>query len=318
MRRRRSGSGAGVNYVQMRAFNAVATHGSFSRAARALGVSQPAVTVQVRSLEEAVGVRLFHRRGASVELSADGRDLHLKARRIFAMIDDLDQSLTSTSEMRAGHLTVGLCGPYFVMDLLAAYIARFPAIEVKARMGNSAGLLADLAEHRVDVAMLTQTEPDPRYFNLLYARQTVTIFVHREHPWAGRNAVRMAELDGRKMVQREVGSTTREIFEHAAARAGVHPRVVLELGSREAVREAVAAGIGFGVVLEAEFGRDDRLVAIGVEDADLQAGEYLVCLPDSLDLRIVRAFVDLTREHAGREGDLTINTAYDIVIFCRC
>jgi aminoethylphosphonate catabolism LysR family transcriptional regulator len=286
-----------VNYVQMRAFNAVATHGGFSRAARALGVSQPAVTVHVRSLEEAVGTRLFHRHGATIELSADGRDLHLKVRRIFAMIEDLDHSLTSTSEMRAGHLTVGLCGPHFVMDLLAAYIDRFPSIELKARMGNSAGLLSELADHRVDVAMLTQTEPDPRYFNLLYARQTVMVFVGRDHPWAGRNALRISELHDQRMVQRETGSTTRAIFEHAVARAGVHPRIVLELGSREAVREAVAAGIGFGVVLEAECWRDDRVAAIGLEDADLQAGEYLVCLPDSLDLRIVRTFVELTREH---------------------
>ncbi len=95
------------------------------------------------------------------------------------------------------------------------------------------------------------------------------------------------------MVMREEGSATRRILETALTAAGVQPEVMMEIGSREALREAVAAGLGVGIVSEAEMGRDDRLVAFGIADVELESWESVVCLKERRNVRTVQAFYDL-------------------------
>ena len=97
------------------------------------------------------------------------------------------------------------------------------------------------------------------------------------------------------MILREEGSSTRQILEAALAEAGVSPQVVMEIGSREALHEAVAAGLGIGVVSAAELGADDRLKAINISDVNLEAQEYVVCLKERRNVRTVQAFFDLAR-----------------------
>jgi DNA-binding transcriptional LysR family regulator len=110
--------------------------------------------------------------------------------------------------------------------------------------------------------------------------------------------VRLAELAGQRVILREQGSTTRRIFETAVARAGLLLGDVLEIGSREGVREAVAAGLGVGIVAQTEFGRDPRVRALEVVDAELASTEYVVCLAERRSLRIVSAFLELVEKAA--------------------
>ena len=282
-----------MNYAQIKAFHAVATEGSFTKAAEALRVSQPAVTIQVKALEEAYGVLLVHRRGHRVMLTDLGARLLDVTRRVFGLMEEADELLSAAREMRSGHLRVGADGPFFVMPLLAAFIARYPGVRVTVAMGNSQSVLADLLEYRADVAVLARVGDDKRFYAVPFSRQPVVVFVSRDHAWAGRDEIRLAELDGQPMVLREVGSTTRRIFEAALGRAGVRPRVALEIGSREALREAVAAGLGIGVVSRAELGGDERFATLAVADARLESDEFVVCLKERRNLRTVQAFLDL-------------------------
>ncbi len=290
-----------MNHAQLRAFHAVATEGSFTKAAEALRVSQPAVTIQVKALEEAYGVLLVHRRGHRVMLTDLGSRLLEVTRRIFGLMEEADELLSAARELRAGHLRVGADGPFFVMPLLAAFIARYPGVRVTVSMGNSQSVLGDLIEYRSDVAVLARVDGDKRFYALPFSRQPVVVFVPRDHPWAGRGEIRLAELDGQPMVLREVGSTTRRIFEAALQRGRVRPRVVLEIGSREALREAVAAGLGIGVVSRAELGGDERFATLTVADARLESDEFVVCLKERRNLRTVQAFLDLVT--AARDGE---------------
>ena len=285
-----------MNFVQLRAFHAVAAEGSFTGAARALGVSQPAVTIQVKALEETFGSGLLHRRGHRVTLTETGRGLLGIARRIFGLEQEAEELLSAARGLRGGRLRVGADGPYFVMGLLAAFVARYPGVRVTVAMGNSQSVLRDLEDYRCDVAVLADAGGGGRFHAIPYVCQPVVVFVPCDHEWAGRPGIRLAELDGRPMVVREAGSTTRRIFDTALARAGVTPRVVMELGSREAVHEAVAAGLGAGVVSRAELGGDERLWALEVADAKLESWEYVVCLKERRNLRTVQAFLDLVEE----------------------
>ncbi|MFQ5784434.1 MAG: LysR substrate-binding domain-containing protein [Alphaproteobacteria bacterium] len=285
-----------MNHAQLRAFHAVATEGSFTKAARALGVSQPAVTIQVKALEEAYGVSLLDRRGHRVSLTDLGGGLVAITRRIFGLEQEAEELLAAARELRSGHLKVGADGPYFVMGLLAAFIGRYPGIRVSVAMGNSRAVLQDLLDYRTDVAVLAHSGDDRRFHAIPYSRQPVVMFVPRDHEWAGRDSIRLGELDGRSMVLREVGSETRQVFEAALDAVGVKPQVVMEIGSREALREAVAAGLGIGVVSRAELGGDDRLRPIEVADVALETCEYVVCLRERRNLRTVQAFLDLVEE----------------------
>ena len=282
-----------MNHAQIRAFHAVATEGSFTKAARFLGVSQPAVTIQVRALEEFYGVNLLHRIGQRVTLTDLGEGLIEYTRRIFDLEQEADELLTAARELRGGHLKAGADGPYFVMGLLASFIARYPGVRVTVAMGNSQSVLRDLVEYRTDVAVVARIDDDRRFYAKPYSRQPVVVFVSRDHDWAKRRSITLAELEGQPMVLREEGSSTRQIFEEALRKAAVTPRVIMEIGSREALHEAVAAGLGIGVVTESELGQDDRLVTLKLSDVTLEASEFVVCLKERATVRTVQAFFDL-------------------------
>ena len=285
-----------MNFTQLKSFHAVATAGGFTKAAKLLGVSQPALTIQVRALEETYGVSMFHRKSQGVVLTELGRKLFRVTNRIFGLVSEAEDLVAAEAALKEGHLKVGADGPYFVMDLLAEFTARYPGIRVSAEMGNTETLLQGLSDYRTDVAMLTAVALDPAYYAVPYGYQTVVVFVRRDHEWARRDSIALDELDGQPMILREPTSVTRRILEDALAGTGIAPRVVMELGSREAVREAVAAGLGAGVVLESELGQDDRLHPVAVADSALGCREYVVCLNERRNLRLVQAFLDLAAE----------------------
>jgi len=281
-----------MNHSQLRAFHAVASEASFTRAARALGITQPTLSAQVKALEESYGVALFDRRGRGIAATTLGEQLLEITRRMFLLEEEAGELLARARELTTGHLRVGADGPYHVVPFLAAFAARYPAVHISLAIGNSEEVLDSLLHYRADVAVVADIERDPRLDLIPCGEHRLVAFVPREHPWARRRSIRLRDLEGQPMVLRERASKTRRLFEQAAARAKVTPRVVMEIESREAVSEAVASGLGIGVVSEAEFGHDERLVAIPVADTDLATREYVVCLKERRKLRIVAAFLD--------------------------
>ena len=282
-----------MNHAQLRAFHAVAEEGGFTRAAAALNVTQPTLSGQVSALEESYGVRLFERRGRGVELTDLGRGLLDITCRLFDLELEADQLLSAARGLKSGRLRVGADAPYHVIPLLAAFNRRYPEIQLTLSFGNSERVLQDLFNRRSDVAVLPDIPSDRRLHAVAFRRERIGVFVQRDHDWAGRRSVRLRELADQRLILRELGSTTRALFEQALAAAGVTPGAVLEIGSREAVREAVAAGLGVGAVFESEFGNDDRLHLLAVRDAGLLATEYAACLQDRQNTPIVRAFFEL-------------------------
>jgi LysR family transcriptional regulator, low CO2-responsive transcriptional regulator len=288
-----------MNFTQLRAFHAVASEGGFTRGALRLGISQPAVTVQVRALEQRYGVALFRRLGQRIELTEFGRDLWQRTRRVFAELDDLEELMTSAGELRVGRLEIGADGPFSVMDLVATFIARYPGVRVAVRIGNATRVLADLREARTDLAVLNLTLPAGELHSRALYRDRITAFVPAEHPWAPRGRLELADLAAAPLILREPGSATRALLLAALDRAGLAPRIALELGSREAVREAVLAGLGVGTVFERELVSDPRLRPLPIDGADLAATVSLACLPERRELRAVQAFFALVAASAG-------------------
>jgi aminoethylphosphonate catabolism LysR family transcriptional regulator len=282
-----------MNLAQLRAFYAVAREGGFTAAARVFNLTQATLSGQVKALEENYGVRLFERRWRRVETTPLGDELLDFARRIFDLEDQARDMLTYARDLGHGWLRVGADGPYHVIPALAAFNQRYPGLNVSLKVGNSEEVLRDLLDYSCDVAVLANLQDDPRLFALPFRRDSLMVFVAKDHPLARHASISLKELDGQPMVMREVGSATRRIFEDALHRSGVEAGAVMEMDGREAVREAVAAGLGLGVVSEAEYVADDRLKALGLGGAKLLMTEYVVCLAERRKLRIVSAFFEL-------------------------
>lgn len=285
-----------MNYAHLRAFHAVATEGGFTRAAVSLGVTQPTLSAQVKALEDSYGVALFDRRGRGIVATTLARQLLEITRRLFLLEEEAQELLARARDLTTGHLRVSADGPYHVVPFLATFAQRYPAVHISLAIGNSQEVLDALLHYQADVAVVADLEPDARLETILCAENRLVVFVPRQHPWARRRAIRLADLEGQPMVLRELGSMTRRLFERATTKAKVNPRVVMEIESREAVREAVATGLGIGVVSEPEFGNDERLVSVPVADGDLVLREYVVCLRERRNLRVVAAFLDLVRK----------------------
>ena len=156
---------------QLRAFDAVAQTGSFTQAAINLGVTQPAVTVQVRALEQAYGVRLLSRGSGAVNLTADGRDLFALTRQLFAVEDSIEARLTAGRALEHGSLQLAADGPHVALEVLARFRAVYPGIETKVTLGNAQETWAAVAEQRADAAILANPPRDSRVSAISLCRQ---------------------------------------------------------------------------------------------------------------------------------------------------
>jgi DNA-binding transcriptional LysR family regulator len=275
----------------LRTFVAVAEAGSFAGAAQALGVSQPTVSVQLAALEEACGVLLLHRR-PQLALTEAGTELFVRARLAIGRVDEFAASAKDLTGMQRGHLRVGLSTPHSALPIIASFMEAQPAVKVSTAIGNTAELLEQIASCRIDIGVMTLMEPPAQFACALVATPRLMVCMRRDDPLAKHAALRPAEISGRPFILREEGSMTRAVLEatFAAERAVLDGR--LALGSREAVKEAVAAGMGLGAVFESELGRDDRLTGVPLAIQACAHGVYAVTLKESLDIPAVRGFID--------------------------
>ena len=287
-----------MNYAQLKAFHAVAGHGSFTRAAAALHVTQPTLSDHVRALESHYGVRLFERRGKGVVLTGLGEALLNITRRQFNLEAEAEQLLSGAHGLKGGTLRVAADGPYLILPLLGSFHRRYPDIKLSIRFGNSKQVLEELFQRRSDIALLPEIGEDERVYARPLREDRLVLLVPAGHAWSGRRTLQVAELAGQRLLVRETGSNTRAVFEQALADARVIPAEMLEIGSREGVREAVAANLGIGVIAESEIGVDDRLHALRIRDARVKVVASLVCLQASRRSDVLKTFFDFIDEEA--------------------
>lgn len=285
-----------ISQSQLRAFHAVATEGSFTKAAQLLNVTQPTLSGQVRALEERFGVRLFDRRRRRIEVTDIGRNLLDITFRMFSLELEAVQVLSAAHALKRGHLRIGADAPYHSVPFLSAFHRRYPDLRLSMTMGNTKSLLDDLLDQRCDVAIAANVVTDSRIFAQPFRQDHFIAFVERSHPWARRRNVKLAELATQRLLLREPTSNTRQTFDAAIAKAGVVLGEMLEIGSREAIKEAVAAGLGVGVIAHSELGDDLRLKALPFEGQPITSTEYVACLQERKNSPLVKAFLGIVKE----------------------
>jgi aminoethylphosphonate catabolism LysR family transcriptional regulator len=281
-----------IVFAQLRSFHAVAQHKGFTAAADALHISQPTVTTQVKELEERYGVELLIRRGRRVEMTDTGAALFAISRQIMILNDEAEELLQSSGKLTTGQLRLAAVGPFHATEIVARFLARFPAIKIKMALGNSEQTLQRLLTLEADVAILAHDVTDPRVHSVPFSTHEVVAFVCTDHPWHKRLNVHIAEFAGEPLIWREEGSTTRRAFETAAAASGVTLTPLLEIGSREGVWKAVEQGIGIGIVADFEFVAHPRLRALRIADADIRTEYRIACLNERQHSPKIQAFFD--------------------------
>ena len=282
-----------ITIPQIKILDAVDKEKNFSKAAKLLGVSQPAVSLQLRELQKKYQIKIYYRRGKEIRLSELGLDLLKTGRKVLGLLNEMDATLKNAGDLLIGKLNIGLSCHYFVKDLLAKFMEKYPGVKAKASIGHSSTLMDAVGDCRLDIAEITGLEPDPRFHSIKYSEQQILLFVSKKHPWANKKKIHIESLHGQKMVALHNQSMTRQIFDQKLSQFHVEPDIALELNNWDTMKETVAAGIGFGIALEDEFGPDDRLVKIALNGSDFTAFQYFVCLPEYRDLRIISAFLDV-------------------------
>ncbi len=235
---------------QLEIFQAVARHLSYTRAAEALHLTQPAVFAQVRQLEAQIGHKLIDRLGKTLFLTSAGEATLLTAQTVLAEIENLDMRLAEIQGLARGRLRLAVVSTakYDIPRRIGLFNADFPGIEVVLTVCNRQEMLARFADNTDDLYILG-TPPDELAAEVRqYAENPLVVIAPPNHPLAGRSNLSVVDLAAHPFLMRESGSGTRIAVEKCFDGAGVTPRVRMELGANEAVKQGVIAGLGLSVL----------------------------------------------------------------------
>ena len=282
-----------VNHQHLRAFHAVASEGSFSRAARRLNISQPTLSQQIKALENRHGSYLFEGRNRPLRLTLVGRELFGLTARMFATSQDIDDLLGTPRDTAGEQIRIAADTPLYAARLAQALSQGDDAIEVDVRMGNSSQTLQRLHDAHVDVAIICDPQIDPRFVYQPLFMDCLKVVLPVSHPLANVQVFPMARLAGETMLLREATSKTSMAMTSLMRAHDIAPARRIVLDSREVIREAVALGMGVSLFFSADCPPDPRLAAVMPEcqpDAGQLTG-YLAFRADQRRLPLIRRAV---------------------------
>jgi DNA-binding transcriptional LysR family regulator len=271
-----------LSVEQLRSFQATARNLSFSKAAADLHVTQPCVSKHIRGLEEILDVTLFHRSGRRVELTEAGDTFLRHVQMAFQSLERGVEALALLRGLQAGHLSIGAAstiGIYMLPQILGTFKQRFPGIEVTLQISNKAETLRRLLNGEIDLGFVGPPVKPKELEKKPYLVDELVLVMAPSHRLAGAESVPAKELQEEVFILRERGSGTREIMEEELTKAGIEIRKFMELGSTEAIKQAVAANLGvsiisrFAIALEAITG---RLRSAHIPDLRLHRQLYVV------------------------------------------
>lgn len=283
-----------MTHAQLKAFHAVAQCGGFSKAAESLSLTQPAVSDHIAKLEQSCGTQLFVRARRETALTEFGRRLFALTERLFETEGQIDGLISRARKLEEGNLSIGADAAVHILPLISAFRERYPGVAVKLVGGNSAVLLERLDHFAIDFAVASIQPTEARYGMLLLRENRLVALLSKQTPFRAKS-IDMAEVAARPIVLREEGSMTRTLLLDEMAHRGLALKHVTEIDSREAVSEAVAQGLGMGIVSESEVVPDSRLRQIPISGWNVMMREWLVWLSAREDLKLPAAFLDIAR-----------------------
>jgi DNA-binding transcriptional LysR family regulator len=245
-----------INLNQLRSFFLVAREKSVTKAARSLFITQPAVTMQIKSLEEDLELRLFNKYGKSLQLTHAGEVLFEYAERIFEIVEEMEYVLRGHAELKHGTLTIGTTrsfAKYLMPDLLARYQERYPDVKVSLKVGSSQNISDGLMAFKYDLGIIGRLPFRSKLKVVPYSNEPFCLVTSPNHQLASREAVSLEDLKNEPLIIREEGSGSRYAILSLLGSLGVNPFVVLEAESVEFIKEYVIKGRGISFLYKPEI-----------------------------------------------------------------
>lgn len=239
-----------ITLRQLEIFEAVARHSSFTRAAAALHLSQPSVSIQVRQLSEAIGQPLFEQIGRRVALTQVGEMLYATCRELNDVWSRFEMTLADHRGMKRGRLrlAVVMTSKYFAPRMLGAFCRRYPEIDVELEILNREGVLARLRQNLDDIYVMGVPPDDLPIVAHPFLENPLVVIAALDFPIPARGTLVLEQLARERFIMREAGSGTRLVLDEFLAAKGVALNVKLTLGSNEAIKQAVAGGMGLSIL----------------------------------------------------------------------
>ena len=282
--------------TQLKSFFWVARLGSITQAARQLGLSQPTVTAQIKSLEDLYEVELFARQSGRLAITDAGLKLLPQVEQLLLQAAQIESSLRQSGTVQQGQLRIGATAPYYVLDIIQRYQAALPLVDISIQSGNSRQMIQALAEYQVDLATSSHLDSDPRLLRIELGRDPLALVVHAQHPLARlTHPIPLKELAGETLILREHGSMTRLLTEQMLETAQVSPRKILEIASRESIREAVIRNMGISVFARHEASAHPDLVVLDLDGEVPTLPEYLYCLRERRHAQLIEPFLQMAQ-----------------------
>jgi DNA-binding transcriptional LysR family regulator len=241
-----------VTLRQLKVFEAVARHLSFSRAAEELHLTQPAVSMQVHSLEDEAGLPLTEQIGKKIYLTAAGSELARHARLVAQQLREAGEAMAAMRGAQGGCLRLGVVSTakYFAPRLLTEFRREHPGVELLLEVHNREVIVRQLAENEIDLAIMGRPPQEFETLSEVFADHPLVIIAPADHPFANRRSIAAVDLAGETFIIREPGSGTRAAMERFFEAEGVVPRTTFEMGSNETIKQAVMAGMGVSFISE--------------------------------------------------------------------
>ncbi|MBL8396574.1 MAG: LysR family transcriptional regulator [Candidatus Accumulibacter sp.] len=266
---------------QLQIFTVAASSLSFARAAEKLHLTHAAISLQIKQLEEVSGALLFERIGKRVFLTAAGEILLLHARQILQSLKEADEALLVLKGLKGGRIAVAVASTaeYFAPGLLAEFGKRHDEVRIRLLIDNRDTVIRLLAGNEVDLAIMGRPPAILDAFSVAFAPHPLVLVAAADHPLAAADTLPVEDLAGETLIVREAGSGTRSAMEEFFLERSIKPRIGMEMGSNEAIKQAVVAGLGISFISQHTLGLElsaGRLAVLKVEGTPVVRHWHLV------------------------------------------
>ena len=286
-----------MRHSQLRAFHFVAIYRSFSVAAERLKISQPAVSEQVKKLEQNYDTLLIRRQNKKITLTDEGRKILLLTKQLFEVEQQIEDYISESGQELAGSIRIIADSASHVLNILAAFRKKYPKVKVILRSGNSEEVENTLRSFNSEIGIMPNLSKKLDIGMKFLGNSKIIAFGQPEYFDTGKKILKMVDLTKLPIIFREKGSNTRKIIEKEAKIQGVNLKPIIEVEGREAMRELVASGAGIGFVSEAEFVADTRVMKVNIQGENLIMNETVAFLKQRSNVRVIRDFLSLVDKH---------------------
>jgi len=287
---------------QLRFFHSVAERGGFTAAATELHLTQPAVSNQVRKLEDDLGTRLFERYGRQVKLTRAGEVLYTYTRRIFQQVHEAETILEDLRSLQTGSLSLGtvdVISIYVLPSIFREFHEAFSKVEISIEVADSANITNGVADGRYDLGFITLPLENRSLISIPIYNDVMRVIAPAGHPLAGRSMVTLEDLSRTTLIIYKRGSVTRRLIEQKFQEAGVAFEPDMEIDRPEAMKRLVEAGLGVSIMPEMSVVREveaGTLVTLDTGDVHFERSLGLVFRRGQIFSPSTQAFLDILRE----------------------